>query len=74
MDVLEKMYNDDCKECLLLYCLFFFGFANTVYFAEIQHYEQQSSPTPTPALLGADHALQRVSSDAALLFWREIQE
>lgn len=30
--------------------------------------------TPGASALGADHAMQRVSSDAALLLWREIRE
>lgn len=56
------------------------GFANTIYFTEIQHYKQQAPPRPArpppppPAPLGADHAMQRGSSDVALLLWREIRE
>lgn len=55
------------------------GFANTVYFTEIEHYKQQAPPTPHP--LPHPHLsrwvqtmLCGVSSDAALLLWREIRE
>lgn len=57
------------------------GFANTVYFTEIQHYKQQATPTPPlpnpslppPVLLGADHAMQSEQWCGPIL-WREIWE
>lgn len=54
------------------------GFANTVYFTEIQHYKQQAPPTPPlptpppPVPLGADHAMRSEQWCLALLLWREI--
>lgn len=51
------------------------GFANTVYFTEIQHYKQQAPPTPHPPHPCPPHWVQtmlcRVSSDMALLLWRD---
>lgn len=47
------------------------GFANTVYFTEIQHYKQQAPPSrpplPPPAP-GHRPCYARVSSDAAYCF------